>query len=81
MILHEAVFVTAVSGFAGLIASMGLLELLGPNIQVDYVLNPSIDFNVALITVLLLILAGTLAGFFPAWRAARIRPIEALKEE
>ncbi|MGF1557771.1 MAG: ABC transporter permease [Flavobacteriaceae bacterium] len=81
MILHEAVFVTAVSGFAGLIASMGLLELVGPNIQVDYVLNPSIDFNVALITVLLLILAGTLAGFFPAWRAARIRPIEALKEE
>ncbi len=81
MILHEAIFVTAVSGFAGLICSMGLLELVGPNVKVDYILNPSIDFNVALMTVFLLIFAGTVAGFFPAWRAARIRPIEALKEE
>lgn len=81
MILHEAVFVTAVSGFAGLIFSMGLLELVGPNVEVDYVVNPSIDFNVAITTVFLLIFAGTLAGFFPAWRAAKIRPIEALKEE
>ncbi len=81
MILHEAVFVTAVSGFGGLIFSMGLLELVGPNVKVDYVVNPSIDFNVALTMVFLLIFAGTLAGFFPAWRAAKIRPIEALKEE
>ncbi|MCJ7466702.1 MAG: ABC transporter permease [Maribacter sp.] len=81
MILHEAVFVTAVSGFGGLIFSMGLLELVGPNVKVDYVVNPSIDFKVALAMVFLLIFAGTLAGFFPAWRAAKIRPIEALKEE
>ncbi len=81
MILHEAIFVTAVSGFGGLIFSMGLLELIGPNVEVDYVVNPSINFNVALTTVLLLIFAGTLAGFFPAWRAARIKPIVALKEE
>ncbi len=81
MILHEAVFVTAVSGFGGLIFSMGLLELVGPNVKVDYVVNPAIDFNVALTMVFLLIFAGTLAGFFPAWRAAKIRPIEALKEE
>lgn len=81
MILHEAVFVTAVSGFGGLIVSMGLLELVGPNIEVDYVVNPSIDFKVAVTTVFLLIFAGALAGFFPAWRAARIRPIEALRDE
>lgn len=81
MILHEAIFVTAVSGFAGLIFSMGLLELVGPNVKVDYVVNPSIDFNVAITTVFLLITAGAFAGFFPAWRAARIRPIQALKEE
>ena len=81
MILHEAVFVTAVSGFGGLIFSMGLLEIVGPNVEVDYVVNPSINFNVALTTVLLLIFAGALAGFFPAWRAASIKPIEALRDE
>lgn len=81
MILHEAVFVTAVSGFTGLILSMGLLEIVGPNIEVDYVLNPSINFSMAITTVFLLIIAGAVAGFFPAWRAARIKPIEALRDE
>ncbi len=81
MILHESIFVTAISGFAGLIFSMGLLELIGPHVEVDYVVNPSVNFNVALSTVFVLILAGAIAGFFPAWRAARIHTIEALKDE
>lgn len=81
MILHESIFITAISGFAGLIFSMGLLELIGPHIEVDYVLNPSVNFNVALATVFVLILAGAIAGFFPAWRAARIHTINALRDE
>ena len=81
MILHESVFVTAISGFAGLIFSMGLLELVGPNVEVDYVVNPSVNLNVALSTVFLLILAGAVAGFFPAWRAAKIQVINALRDE
>lgn len=81
MILHEAVFVTAVSGFAGFIVSMGLLELLGPSIEVDYILNPSVDFNIAITTVFILIFVGAVAGFIPAWRAASIKPIQALRDE
>ena len=81
MILHEAIFVTAISGFAGLIFSMALLEIVGPYIEVDYILNPSVNFNVALATVFVLIIAGAIAGFFPAWRAANIHVIEALKDE
>jgi len=81
MILHEAVFVTAVSGFAGFIVSMGLLEILGPSIEVDYIVNPSVDFNIALTTVFILIFVGAVAGFIPAWRAASIKPIQALRDE
>jgi putative ABC transport system permease protein len=81
MILHESIFVTSIAGFIGLIFSMGLLEIIGPNIEIDYIVNPSVNFNVAISTVFILIIAGTLAGFFPAWRAARIKPIEALREE
>ncbi|KAB5490094.1 MULTISPECIES: ABC transporter permease [Flagellimonas] len=81
MILHEAIFVTAISGFTGLIFSMALLELVGPNIEVDYILNPSVNFKVAFSTVLVLILAGTLAGFVPAWRAAKVQVIESLRDE
>ncbi|MEZ2415954.1 ABC transporter permease [Muriicola sp. E247] len=81
MILHEAIFVTAISGFAGLIFSMGILEIVGPYVEVDYVVNPSVNFNVALATVFVLIVAGTIAGFFPAWRAAHIHTIDALRDE
>ena len=81
MVLHESVFITAIAGFTGLIFSMGLLEIIGPHIEIDYVLNPSVNFNVALATVFVLIFAGAVAGFFPAWRAARIHVIEALKDE
>ena len=81
MILHESVFVTAFSGFAGLILSMGLLEILGPNIEVDYVSNPTVNFSIAMTMVVLLIVAGALAGFFPAYRAAKIQPIVALRDE
>jgi len=81
MIMHEAIFVTAIAGFTGLIFSMGLLEIVGPHIEVDYILNPSVDFNVAVSTVLVLILAGTLAGFIPAWKAVRVQVIEALRDE
>ncbi len=81
MILHEAIFVTTISGFTGLIFSMGLLELVGPHIEVDYILNPSVNFRVALSTVFVLIFAGAFAGFFPAWRASRVQVIEALRDE
>ena len=81
MILHEAIFVTAVSGFAGLILSMGLLEIVGPNVEVDYVLNPSVNFSIAFSMVIVLIIAGAVAGFFPAYRAASIQPIEDLRDE
>jgi putative ABC transport system permease protein len=81
MILHESIFVTTIAGFTGLILGMLLLEVLGPNIQIDYVSNPSVNFTMAVTMVFILVIAGTLAGFIPAYRAAHIKPIEALKDE
>lgn len=81
MILHESIFVTAIAGFIGLIFSLLLLQLVGPFIETDYIRNPSVDFSVAITTVIILIVAGAIAGFFPAYRAANIKPIEALRDE
>jgi putative ABC transport system permease protein len=81
MILHESIFVTAIAGFVGLIFSLFLLQLVGPLIETDYIRNPSVDFSVAITTVIILVVAGALAGFFPAYRAANIKPIEALRDE
>jgi putative ABC transport system permease protein len=81
MILHESIFVTAISGLFGLIFGLVLLEVVGPYIELDFIKNPSVDFNIAVSTLILLIAAGAIAGFFPAWRGARIKPIDALRDE
>lgn len=81
MILHESIFITTIAGFIGLLASLALLEFVGPMVQSEYFRNPEVDFSVALTTLALLIFAGALAGFFPAYHAAKIRPIVALRDE
>ena len=81
MILHEAIFITTIAGFSGLIFGLALLEVVGPMVETEYLTNPSVNFNVALTTVFILIIAGAIAGAIPAWRAARIKPIIALRDE
>ena len=81
MILQEAVFVTMFAGLFGLIFGLGLLELVGPQIESDFIKYPQVDFNIALTTVFLLVFAGAIAGFIPAYRAAKIKPIVALRDE
>jgi putative ABC transport system permease protein len=43
--------------------------------------NPDLDFNTALTATIILIVAGTLAGISPAYQAAKLKPIEALRDE
>jgi putative ABC transport system permease protein len=81
MILHESIFITTIAGFVGLLMSLLLLELVGPQIKSEYFLNPQVDFSIALTTLILLVFAGAIAGFFPAYRAAKIKPIVALRDE
>jgi putative ABC transport system permease protein len=81
MILQEAIFVTMFAGLFGLIFGLGLLELVGPQIEHDFIKYPQVDFNIALSAVFVLVFAGALAGFFPAYRAAKIKPIVALRDE
>jgi putative ABC transport system permease protein len=81
LVVQEAVFITAVSGYVGLVLGVGLLELMSDNLQGDFFKNPSIDFSLAISATLMIIFSGALAGFFPAMRAARVQPVEALRAE
>lgn len=81
MILHESIFITTIAGFVGLLGSLLLLEFVGPMVQSEYFRNPEVDLDVAISTLILLVVAGAIAGFFPAYRAAKIRPIVALRDE
>jgi len=81
LVVQEAVFITAVSGYIGLVLGVGLLELMSDNLQGDFFKNPSIDFSLAISATLMIIFSGALAGFFPAMRAAKVQPVEALRAE
>lgn len=81
MVLQEAVFITVIAGFSGLILGLLVWELIGPMVEADFFTRPEVDFNVAITTLILLIVAGAFAGFVPAYRAAKIRPIVALRGE
>ncbi len=81
-ILQESVFLTAVAGYGGLVGGVGTLELVAwlmpPN---DNFIDPSVDLLVGVIATLVLVAAGALAGFFPAYTAARVSPVVALRAE
>lgn len=81
MIMHESIFVTAVSGFLGLLIGLLLLESVGPLIDSPFISNPEVNLKVAISTVFVLVFAGALAGFYPAWKGAKIKPIVALRDE
>ena len=81
MVLQEALFITSVSGYAGLVAGAGVVELVSKYLpENDYFNHPEVDFSVALVAVGVLILAGVLAGLAPALRAARVQPVVAMRE-
>ena len=81
LILQEAIFITAVAGYIGMVLGIGLLEIISRNVHTEFFVNPEADLSVAISATVLLIVAGAIAGFIPARRAAAIKPIEALKDE
>jgi putative ABC transport system permease protein len=81
MVLQESIFITTLSGILGMISGIALLGKIGDRLEQFFIIDPYIDNFTALIATVLLILFGAIAGYIPAKRAARIKPIVALRDE
>lgn len=88
LFLQESLFITLVSGYIGMLAGMlyietGLLSkmVISFGFTEDFFVNPNVQFSQAVTATIILALCGTLAGYFPARKAAKIQPIEALRDE
>lgn len=82
MILHESIFITTISGYTGLIFAMITLKLIGNSLEEKYFIsNPYIETGDAIWATVILIFFGALAGYLPARKAAKIKPITALRDK
>ena len=89
LIIAESIAITTFFGYIGMIAGIAVTEYMnvvaGEQVvdvgvaSATVFVNPTVDLHIAIQATLTLIVAGTLAGFFPARKAVMIRPIEALR--
>lgn len=91
LILAESVAITAAFGYAGMLLGMIGCQILDKTVgrtimevanqKIAILVDPLVGLGEAIEVTVVLIVAGTLAGLFPAHRAAKVAPIEALRAE
>jgi putative ABC transport system permease protein len=84
----ESVFITGLFGYVGMFLGVGLGELVnsglknaGPEEISRIFQNPTVEVGIAIGAMCVLIISGVVAGFFPALKAVRVSPVEAMREE
>ena len=81
-ILAESVAITSLFGYIGLVAGMAVLQVLNIFLgDAQGFKNPTVDISIAVQVTIALILAGAIAGLFPALKATKVKPVEALRDE
>lgn len=81
-ILAESVAITALFGYIGVFLGMLVLQVLNMFVgQMQGFRNPTVDISIAVQVTVALIVAGALAGLFPALKAIKVKPVEALRDE
>ncbi len=83
-LLMESVFLTATAGYIGLFCGIGLVELVNmalPPSALDVFYNPQISLKIAFVSLLVLVVAGLIAGIIPARQAIAMKPIDAIRSE
>ena len=80
-ILLESIFITTISGIVGMVLGIMVLSSFGEKLKDFFITNPYINMGTAIFATVVLIIFGGIAGYIPARRAARIKPIVALRDE
>jgi len=81
IILLESIIITAIAGYLGLLAGVGVLEWATPVLKDYFIKDPGVSNTLVIGATITLVLAGTLAGYLPAKRASQIKPIVALRND
>ena len=89
MVMLESVLITTAFGYVGMFFGIVFCEWMDQSVgstvvdmgifQQKVFVDPTVDLGTCLQATLVMIISGALAGFFPARRAAQVKPIEALR--
>ncbi|MDO4462755.1 MAG: ABC transporter permease [Bacteroidia bacterium] len=86
LIIFESITITTLFGYIGMFCGIGLTEIAAAvleqqNAGADHVsfADPTVEISTAIAATITLIVAGTLAGFIPAHKATKVKPIEAMR--
>lgn len=80
-IVCESVTITTLFGYIGVVMGMLVMQVVAKMFEGEMLKNPTVDLSIAIKVTVALIIAGSLAGLFPALRATKIKPVEALRDE
>lgn len=93
-IVLESILITAIFGYIGMLAGIGITEaanfmleqaaaaqVAGEGPQMSVFKNPTVNLEYVLISTLILIASGVIAGYMPAYKAVKVKPIEAMRKE
>lgn len=81
-VLAESVAITAIFGYIGVFMGIVVTEIVDKLFgDTDFLYNPRVDISVAVEVTIVLIIVGALAGLFPAIKATKVKPVEALRDE
>ena len=91
LIITESVIITTIFGYIGMLLGIFANEYMDATIGHETIdtglfkatmfLDPTVGLDVCVEATLVMIIAGTIAGLIPAYKASRIRPIEALRAD
>ena len=91
LIIVESVIITTFFGYIGMVLGVAANEYMDATLGHDTIdtglfkatmfVNPTVGLDVCIEATMVMVIAGTLAGLIPAFKASRIRPIEALRAD
>ena len=91
LIITESIIITSIFGYIGMVCGVAANEIMDATIghttvdtglfKAAMFVNPTVGIGTCIAATITIVIAGTIAGLIPAIKAARIRPIEALRAE